>query len=322
MGLERSFPKLPKIGASHYLTIIVFLGLLNASIGFAYVEAKSSEITVLYIEGAPENIVFFADPHLKEGNVAHISTIVNEINALKPSVVLIGGDFIFKDGEDLSLQEVWKEIDAPVYAVLGNHDYKSGITATAWVEKNRAMGSASFDKDDYDVSCLRDETTDLAYAGRLTDELEKDGVTILSNEYLFLDAGDREMMLVGVDDGWAGMADPPEVPETEAFTIYMIHEPDCRADWDADLILAGHTHGGQFLPQSMPVPGFELSGLSEQNGVYTYITRGVGTSNLGIELRLFATPEIVVINPTESPELVFPDKKVDHIWINSSRFFH
>ncbi len=97
--------------------------------------------------------------------------------------------------------------------------------------------------------------------------------------------------------------------------LYMIHEPDCRADWDCDLILAGHTHGGQFLPQNTPVPGFELSGLVERNGVNTYITRGIGTSNLGVELRLFATPEIVVINPTESPESLFPDKKVEHITV-------
>jgi hypothetical protein len=222
---------------------------------------------------------------------------------------------VFEDGEDLYLQEVWKEINAPVYAVLGNHDYKAGITATGWVEKNRAVGSASFDKDNYDVSNLKDESTDLVYAERLTTELEKNGVTVLNNEYIMMDAGGQNLMLVGVDDGWAGMADPPEVPDTGAYTLYMIHEPDCRADWDCDLILAGHTHGGQFLPQSTPVPGLELSGLVERNGVSTYITRGIGTSNLGVELRLFATPEIVVINPTESPEALFPDKKIVHITV-------
>jgi predicted MPP superfamily phosphohydrolase len=315
MGLDRSLPKLPKFGVSHYLTIIIFIGLLNASVGFAYVEAKSSEITVLHIEGAPENIVFIADPHLKDGNIAQIRTIVDEINALEPSVVLIGGDFVSDDTEDFHLQEVWMGIDAPVYAVLGNHDYNSGINATSWVEKNRAEGSASFDKDAYNVSSLRDESTDLTYASHLTAELEKNGVTVLNNEYLMVNAGGQQMMLVGIDDGWAGMADPPVVPDTGAFTLYMIHEPSCRADWDADLILAGHTHGGQFIPQNTPVPGFELSGLVERNGVNTYITRGIGTSNLDVDLRHFATPEIVVINPTESPESLFPDKKVDHITI-------
>jgi uncharacterized protein len=312
MGLDRS---LPKFGVSHYLTIIVFVALINATVGFAYVEAKNSEITVLHIEGAPENIVFIADPHLKERNSGYIHTIVDEINALEPSVVLIGGDFVYGDGEDLTHQTVWQDINAPVYAVLGNHDYKSGTNATSWVEKNRAMNAASFDKDTYDVSNLNDESTDSVYAGRLIAELEENGVTVLRNEYVMIDAGGQNLMLVGIDDGWAGMADPPHVPDTGAYTLYMIHEPDCRADWDCDLILAGHTHGGQFLPQNTPVPGFELSGLVERNGVNTYITRGIGTSNLGVELRLFATPEIVVINPTESPESLFPDKKIDHITV-------
>jgi len=315
MRLKDALPKMPKIGTTHYLTFIVFLGILNASIGLAYVEAKTSEITVLHIDGAPDNIVFIADPHLKQGNINYVNTIVNEINALDPSVVLIGGDFVYGDGEEFSLQKIWDGIDAPVYAVLGNHDYKSGITSTSWVEKNLAVNNASFDRDDYNVSSLRDETTDVVYAGRLTDELGMNGVRVRKNEYLVVEADGQDLILVGIDDGWAGMADPPDVPKSSAFTLYLIHEPECRANWDADLILAGHTHGGQFLPQDIPLPGFELSGLSLENGVSTYITRGIGTSNLGVELRLFATPEIVVINPTRSPEELFPDKKITHITI-------
>ncbi len=206
MGLDRS---LPKFGVSRYLTVIVFVALINATVGFAYVEAKNSEITVLHIEGAPENIVFIADPHLKERNSEYIHTIVDEINALEPSVVLIGGDFVYGDGEDLTHQTVWQDINAPVYAVLGNHDYKSGINATSWVEKNMAMNDASFDDDTYDVSNLKDESTDNAYAGHLIAKLEENGVTVLRNEHVMVDAGGQNLMLVGIDDGWAGMADPP-----------------------------------------------------------------------------------------------------------------
>ncbi|MDD1706670.1 MAG: metallophosphoesterase [Methanoregulaceae archaeon] len=316
MGLELKIPKLPKIGVYHYLSIILFIGLVNTSVGYAYFEARSTEITVLHIEGASENIVFIADPHLKNGNIGHTRTIVNEINTLHPSIVLIGGDFVYGEGENLSLQKVWSEIDAPVYAVLGNHDYKSGVTVVTWAEKCRIVGASCFDVNGYDASFLKDSTTDFAYADQVTAELEKNNVTVLRNEYVTSDVGGKELVIVGIDDGWAGMADPPEVPEFGAFTIYMIHEPDCRADWNADLILAGHTHGGQFVPQNTPIPGFDLSGLVERNGVQTYITRGIGTSNLGIELRLFATPEIVIINPTEPPEHIFPDKNISHIFVD------
>ncbi len=100
------------------------------------------------------------------------------------------------------------------------------------------------------------------------------------------------------------MADPPDVPATDAFTIYLIHEPSCRADWDADLILAGHTHGGQFLfpvvAQLNDIGVIELAGLFETNGTPTYISRGVSSAGIaGVGLRFNCRPEIVLINPTE-----------------------
>jgi predicted MPP superfamily phosphohydrolase len=316
MGWDIKSPRLPKLTKGRFLSIILLLGLVNASAGYMYFEARKTDITVLHIEGAPEGIVFIADPHLREENIAHTRQIVDEINQLDPSIVLIGGDFVYGEGEDLYLQEVWSELDVPVYAVLGNHDYKCGINSVGWIEKNNAVSSGCYDKDAYDVSCLRDDSTDVGYADRLTTTLEENGVQVLKNEYVDLELNGTPLTLVGVDDGWAGMADPPDVPATDAFTLYMIHEPECRADWDADLILAGHTHGGQFLPKEFPLPGDEkLSGIVERNGVFTYITRGIGTSNLGIELRLFATPEIVIINPRIPPEDLFPDEKVEHITV-------
>jgi predicted MPP superfamily phosphohydrolase len=309
-------PRIEKIGKREIFSIIVLVGLFNASIGYMYVEAKKSDITVLYIDGAPEDIVFIADPHLRKQNIDHTLQIIDEINRLHPSLVLIGGDFAYENASDFPYQEVWKEVDAPVYAVLGNHDYKAGLTSAGWIRKNLAVSHGCYDVEGYDVSSLRDETTDLVFAGQLEDILEENGVTVLKNEYVELDLNGTKLLLVGVDDGWAGMADPPEVPVTGAFTLYLIHEPECRADWDADLILSGHTHGGQFIPDNLPVPGKELSGLVERNGVKTYITRGIGTSNLEIELRLFATPEIVVINPSTPPEEIFPREKVSYTLVD------
>ncbi len=106
-------------------------------------------------------------------------------------------------------------------------------------------------------------------------------------------------MLVGIDDCWAGMAHPPAIPENKDFTIYMVHEPKCRGNWSADLILAGHTHGGQYIPPGLDklVPGgvLEIGGRFDSGRTTTYITRGLGTSNFDLQLRAFASPEIVVI---------------------------
>ncbi|MDD1670144.1 MAG: metallophosphoesterase, partial [Methanomicrobiales archaeon] len=73
----------------------VLIVLVPASLGYMHHEGSSSRVTVLHIDGAPEGIVFIADPHLREANLAHIEETIDQINALHPSVVLIGGDFTF-----------------------------------------------------------------------------------------------------------------------------------------------------------------------------------------------------------------------------------
>ena len=315
MGLDFKIPKLPPIASKRLLSLVILIGFFNTTLGVAYIGAKSSEITVLHVEGAPDNLVFIADPHLREGNIEATRRIIDEINALDPALVFILGDFVYGNGEDLYLQDVWSRIDAPVYAILGNHDYMSGTDAMSWLRKNDAVSSVCLDVNGYNLSGLRDETTDLAFAEQLVAVLGKNGVTVMRNEYLELELEGRDLMLVGVDDGWAGMADPPAVPQTDAYVLYMIHEPDCRADWDADLTIAGHTHGGQFLPKGINILGKEISGLYERNGKFCYVTRGIGTSSFSVELRMFATPEIVVINPSTPPEEILPGKKIVHITI-------
>jgi len=294
--------KLPRLKSSPFFLVAIVLVLATPpTLGYMAWEGQHPSITILAVEGAPDGIVFIADPHLREDNVEYIREVIDEINALHPSLVLIGGDFVYGEHPDLSLQEVWREIDAPVYAVLGNHDYKAGIDTVSGLEKIIAISETNRTAAGYDMSTLKDGTADTAFADALAAVLEENGVRVLRNEYLTLDIGGTPLLLVGVDDGWAGMAAPPQVPDTDAFTIYLIHEPECRADWDADLVLAGHTHGGQVM-----LPGvkelndngvLELSGLVQKGAAPLYITRGLATSNLRTDLRLNAPPEIVVIGP-------------------------
>ena len=294
--------KLPRtFGLTRSLAIVLLVALVPASLGYMYHEGSSCSVTVLPIEGAPGGIVFIADPHLRETNLAHVEKTIDQINALHPSVVLIGGDFTYRGAEDLPLNRVWKGIDAPVYAILGNHDYMTGLGGPSILKKMLLVREADLRPGTYDVSSLRNEPIDTGFAESVVQELEKDGVRVLRNEQVSLDIGGKETVIVGVDDCWAGQAKPPAIPATDAFTIYMIHEPECRAAWDADLILAGHTHGGQFMTGNLQVLDaagvLELSGLKMKNGVPTYITRGIGTSNFDPELRLYSTPEIVLISP-------------------------
>ncbi|MBP2132141.1 putative MPP superfamily phosphohydrolase [Methanomicrobium sp. W14] len=300
---------IPKKNPDVYGLMAFSLVCLVSLSGYMVAEAKSITVTSLYIEGAPQSVVFISDPHLQDKNIGHISNAVDIINSLNASVVLIGGDFVNGENDNFTLQEVWSKIDAPVYAILGNHDYHSGINGIngqykmldVATETNRTV-------EGYDMSPLSadTDTSDLDFADSVAGVLEDNGVNVLRNEYVTLDINGTSLRVVGLDDGWAGMADPPYVPESDDFTIFMIHEPECRADWDANLILSGHTHGGQFTPPFVQILNengiIELSGYFD-SGTPLYITSGIGSSPLfGIELRYESQPEIVVINPSSPIE--------------------
>ena len=287
--------------------------LLPSMTGYMAWEARAVDVTVLTIDGAPRGVVYITDPHVRASNTDHVQEVIREVNHLNPSLVLIGGDFVTGEESEFTSQAVWRSLDAPAYAVLGNHDYRVGTDSRTGLARLLAVRtSADVTAAGYDVSALDDGSADTAFADELATTLEENGVHVLRNDYARVFAGDEEIVIVGVDDGWAGMADPPDVPATDTFTVYLIHEPSCRADWDADLILAGHTHGGQFLfpvvAQLNDLGVIELAGMFDTNGTPTYISRGVCSASVaGVDLRFNCRPEIVLINPTEEQLQVIGD---------------
>ncbi len=292
---------------------LFMLILLPSMTGYMAWEARAVDVTVLTIDGAPPGVVYITDPHVRASNIDHVQEVIREVNRLNPSLVLIGGDFVTGEESEFTSQAVWRSLDAPVYAVLGNHDYRVGTDSRTGLARLLAVRtSADVTAAGYDVSALNDGSPDTAFADELATTLEENGVHVLRNDYARVFAGGEEIVIVGVDDGWAGMADPPNVPATDTFTVYLIHEPSCRADWDADLILAGHTHGGQFLfpvvAQLNDLGVIELAGMFDTNGTPTYISRGVCSASVaGVDLRFNCRPEIVLINPTEEQLQVIGD---------------
>jgi predicted MPP superfamily phosphohydrolase len=138
----------------------------------------------------------------------------------------------------------------------------------------------------------------------LVDALERHGVRVLRNRGVLLEAG--ALYLGGVDDTWTKRADVRRtLAERPAGTaaVLLAHDPNLfpsAAEAGADLVLSGHTHGGQFA-----VPGFARrwnlariitsysSGLYRHGRAALYVNRGLGTT--GPPIRLGAPPEIAVL---------------------------
>jgi predicted MPP superfamily phosphohydrolase len=142
--------------------------------------------------------------------------------------------------------------------------------------------------------------------------LEGTPVRVLDNETVRLEHGGREILLGGVDlmfgsrrarDVLAGLEQPGD-----ALRLLVAHRPDVALalpqDTRVDLVVAGHTHGGQVvLPGIGPlvtlsdVPGtVAAGGLHALGGTRVYVSRGVGMERGDAPpIRLNCPPEVTLL---------------------------
>jgi len=229
--------------------------------------------------------------------------VVSRINGLNPEIVLISGDFILDSEDDVQYLSALSGLKGRKYAVLGNHDYFAGVDYAGSQRKLEEKKSISLSVSGYNVSCMADELTNMTVAGKVKAQLEAVGFTVLENNYSFVESNGRRILIVGLDDCWAGRTKMPQLPEAD-YKIILLHEPECLADWDYDLMLTGHTHGGQVILPLLGAPQawtgiYSFSGmLVDEPEKKAYVTRGVGSypwAGIG-EYRFNCPPEIVVIN--------------------------
>ncbi|TSC79948.1 MAG: hypothetical protein G01um101425_425 [Candidatus Peregrinibacteria bacterium Gr01-1014_25] len=239
-------------------------------------------------------IAIVADIHVGHFAFApFVARLVERINATKPDIILLPGDFLSDSETDIADLEPLRHLSARhgTFAVIGNHDsgHYINIRQRPW---NGADRSAE-----------------------LSDFLEKRAITVLRNRSVTIHAGGRDIVIAGIDDLWPTVpaAVPPFLASLDPAlpTILVSHHPDAIELADArraHLIVSGHTHGGQIrLPiigPLLPVP--TALGRRFSRGVFRisptctlFITHGVGATEL--RSRLCATPEVVVIE-TENAE--------------------
>ncbi len=219
-------------------------------------------------------IVHFSDVHYGVGfNEKRLKKLVNEINSLKPDIVIFTGDLI-----DKRYKATDKDIETLI-KYLSKIDYNLGKYAT--------IGNHDFYNENYN---------DIMYDSQFT---------VLKNNYDTLyNKDNKPIAIYGIDSVIYGNPKTNtlngEVLNNINYKIVILHEPDYTDEFinntDVNLVLAGHSHKGQIgLPGIRPLL-LPNEGKKYYNAHYKvndkdlYVTNGVG--NTKIDFRLFSTPSI------------------------------
>jgi hypothetical protein len=201
--------------------------------------------------------------------------------AERPDVIAVTGDFIHHGFRHIPQAAAHvRRLSAPhgVFAVLGNHDYS--IRNALGLRRHRHLHQA------------------------VADALAAEGVRVLRNETISLEREGTALDLSGVDDLWSRTCDLDRAwagCEPDRPRVVLAHNPrtvEHLAGRRCDLMLSGHTHGGQIdLPRlGRVVLGRKArryaAGMYELPGTCLYVNKGVG---FGWRLRYNVRPEVAVL---------------------------
>lgn len=215
-------------------------------------------------------IVMAADMHYGIlSGASHAERMVEEINALKPDIVLFPGDIIDDDLDaylDRGIDQILSHIEAPygVYASLGNHDKLDGPIENLIEALERS-----------NMQVLYDETITLE--GKLTLVGRKDRTEP--------DRAELAQLIANTD---------PVLP-----LIMLDHQPydlDIAEQNGIDLMVSGHTHRGQIAPAHLITNALYENdwGYLQKGSFHSVVTSGYGF--WGPPIRLGSRSEIVQIN--------------------------
>ncbi len=231
-----------------------------------YVTIESNELAA----AGPLRIAFIADVH---NSVTMLECAVDEIEKHQPDIIIFGGDVMNAQDRFNRTRELIRAFErlgkiAPTYAIFGNHDVE---------------------REDEFVRVFK-----------------KAQIPVLRNEAItWTSPSGKEIRLIGLSD-WNEYDEDPAacmkpVGAEELPVILLSHDPESRwllNQYDWDLMLSGHTHGGQIgdprtgefisFRSSMPAGLFDFNGNRK-----VYVTRGVGAT---YGMRFFCPAEVTIID--------------------------
>lgn len=228
----------------------------------------------------PLTLLHLSDLHASK--FVSLATIEHAIQialaSCQPDLICLTGDFITSKWEDWEgYARVLSQLPvvAPTYATVGNHD------GGKWA--GRTYGYSTHD--------LVDEM--LAHAG----------LQHLHNRRVAFDHDGWALNIVGVGDLWSDEIEVAawQVADPKRATVLLSHNPDSKdklAEQPWDLMLSGHTHGGQLRIPFVGTPFAPVrdhrfvQGLHRWENHWLHITKGIGNLH---GMRLNCRPEISVL---------------------------
>ena len=239
-------------------------------------------------------ILHISDIHFDE-KVKRNRVLWDALHDASADIVLITGDFITHDSYTELLVEFLEGSIARdgIYGILGNHDY---YYRTLWQHARHNILGRDYAPNDWQ---------------RLVNSLERLGIKILINDYVSIkSARGPQIFLEGTDDPVLGkpeIGDPNPDYQLANLRILLSHSPDILYSSDIrkkkfDLLLSGHTHGGQIrVPGVGPLlTGTRYAKRSETfglfrslNGMAVNVSSGIGYSLM--PLRINCPSEIILI---------------------------
>lgn len=303
-----------------------------ATLAYSLIEARNPilrriDVPVLAAGEEPLTVLHLADLHLTDRTEARVAW-VRRLAALQPDVVVNTGDNLsLASGLEPLRRALGPLTELPGAFVMGDHDYRTTVFRLPTRYLRRDPRRASSRVRDEDIEALPwEEIRDLQASGGWAD---------LTNRRGSITVRGRRIDLVGVDDPHANRDILP-VPEAaddttagsavslpairdrdgRALRLGLTHAPYRRvleamsAD-DVDLVLAGHTHGGQLclpgvgaLVTNCDLDPGRASGLSQWPGrlgdpraadhMYLHVSAGLGTSPF-TPVRLACRPEATLL---------------------------
>jgi len=228
---------------------------------------------------------FHYDDHF---SVVPIKKGVEIINALRPDLVVLTGDFV---SEPISYR--WQDAEKAANAAGPCADILKGLQCSH--QLLAVLGNHDYGTD----------------AKRVTELLQARHIDVLVNRAIPIDRSGSRLWIAGADDNPdAGdlRATLRGVPDNDA-TVMLIHEPDnaeYTQHFPVDLQISGHSHGGQVRfpiigPLYLPENGRRFPwGLRQLNSLTLYTNVGIGT--VGVPVRFNCPPEVTLYTLRCAPE--------------------